>query len=379
MKLILSLLAIIILGVNLPGVVLAQKSDDPMMSAIAEMQAGNTDKAIAALTEVIKLQPNNGDAYFLRSTLRVTSEDTAGALADLNKAIELKPNVGSYYYNRAIVRLMIKDTAGAIKDLDLAVVKNYKIDPVLTLRSQLRMEQGDLKGALADFDEALKLNPNNPRSYYTRSDLLLKLGDTDRALADLNYLLTWYETDPTMRPKPKAASNDDKSAKEQANRPGPDGNSKGQVDSETFTVNVATETVNESPADKEMVPVIAGAYVSRGLIYSSRDNPESAISEFTKSIRVLPDNSWAYFYRALEFEVKGDLVGALSDVSKSMELEPRNGNYRVEHGVILLLQEKNKEAQVDFDMLLTSDAVLWQKRIDERIAAVRKLLPSRKI
>ena len=304
MKPILSLLAIVILGVNLPGVVLAQKSDDPMMSAIAEMQAGNTEKAIAALTEVIRLQPNNGDAYFLRSTLRVTSEDTAGALADLNKAIELKPNVGAYYYNRAIVRLVSKDTAGAMKDLDSAVVNNYEIEPVLSLRSQLRMEQGDLVGALADLDEALKLNPNNPRSYYTRSNLLLELGHTDRAFADLNYLLTWYETDPTKRPKPKTASNDDKSAKKQANRPGRDGSSKGQVSSESFTLSVATETVNESPADKEMVPVIAGAYLSRGLIYSSRGSPESAISEFTKSIRLRPDNSSGYFYRALEFGSK---------------------------------------------------------------------------
>jgi len=379
MKPILSLLAIVLLGIILPVEVLAQESDDPLMSAISEMQAGNTDKAIAALTEVIRLQPNNGDAYFLRSTLRVTSEDTAGALADLNKAIELKPNVGAYYYNRAIVRLVSKDTGGAMKDLDSAVVNNYKIEPVLSLRSQLRMEQGDLVGALADLDEALKLNPNNPRSYYTRSNLLLELGHTDRALADLNYLLTWYETDPTKRPKQKAAINDDRSVKEQTNRPGPDWNSKGQVTSESFTLSVATETVNESPADKEMVPIIGGAYFNRGLIYSSRDSPESAISEFTKSIRLRPDNSSGYFYRALEFEVKGDLVGALSDVNRSIELEPRNGNYRVEHGVILLFQGKNKEAQVDFDMLLKSDPVLWQKRIDERIAAVRKLLPSRKI
>lgn len=79
----------------------------------------------------------------------------------------------------------------------------------------------------------------------------------------------------------------------------------------------------------------------------------------------------------MELEGKGDLIRALSDVNKTIELEPNNGNSRVEHGVILLLQGKSKKAHVDFDMLRASDPVLWQKHIDERLAAVRKKFPSR--
>ena len=41
----------------------------------------------------------------------------------------------------------------------------------------------------------------------------------------------------------------------------------------------------------------------------------------------------------------------------------------VEHGVSLLMG-KDKEAQADFDQLLQADRALWQKRIDERTAAV---------
>jgi tetratricopeptide (TPR) repeat protein len=79
----------------------------------------------------------------------------------------------------------------------------------------------------------------------------------------------------------------------------------------------------------------------------------------------------------MELEGKGDLAGALADVNKIVELDPRNGNGVVEHGVLLLLLGKSKEAQVDFDMLLKSDPVLWQKRIDERLAAVKKKLAAR--
>jgi tetratricopeptide (TPR) repeat protein len=377
MKPILFLLAAISLALASAIVARAQKSDDdPMERVIADVQAGNNDKAIVELAEVIKLQPDNADAYMLRSNLKALSGDKAGALADISKVIELKPDMGSAYYGRAVLQLVNNDVPSAMKDLDLAVVNNYKVDPVYTLRSQLRMQQGDLKGALADLDEAIKLNPNNPRSYVDRANLLLKFEDQDRAFADLNYVLTWYETDPTQRPPPKAASQDDKPVTGQA---GVDVASKGskQGDANRFKVQVAVETVNESPADKEMVPAIASAYVNRGLIYSLRGNADAAIADFTRSIRILPSHDWAFFYRAMELEGKGDLAGALSDMSKAIELDPRNGNFRVEHGVILLLQGKSKEAQVEFDMLLKSDPVLWQKRIDERTAAVRKKLPGR--
>jgi hypothetical protein len=47
----------------------------------------------------------------------------------------------------------------------------------------------------------------------------------------------------------------------------------------------------------------------------------------------------------------------------------------VEHGVILLLMGKDKDAQAEFDRLLQANRELWQKRIDDRLAVVRKLLP----
>jgi tetratricopeptide (TPR) repeat protein len=88
-----------------------------------------------------------------------------------------------------------------------------------------------------------------------------------------------------------------------------------------------------------------------------------------------PTNVWALYDRANEYEYKGDLPAALADIEKAINFDPQNGNLMVEHGVILLLMGKDKEAQADFDQLLQADRALWQKRIDERTAAVRKLLP----
>jgi tetratricopeptide (TPR) repeat protein len=246
-----------------------------------------------------------------------------------------------------------------LKDLDAAISHNFKDDSVYYLRGQLRRQGGDLNGALSDLDEAFKLNPNNPRLYSTRGELLLTLKELDRGIADLNYLIKWYETDPAARPNP---------AKSKPGTPP-------KNDSKTFVVEMAQETVNEAPGAKDMAPVIASAYVNRGLVMNNRGDHAAALADFDKAVRIDAGNVWALYHRANEYESKGDLAAALADIGKAMQLEPNNGNFMVEHGVILLLMGKDKDAQADFDQLLQSDRALWQKRIDERIAAVKKLLP----
>ena len=124
-----------------------------------------------------------------------------------------------------------------------------------------------------------------------------------------------------------------------------------------------------------MAPIISSVYVNRGLILKDRGNHVAALSDFDKAIRIDPANFWALYHRANEYESKGDLSAALADINQAIQIEPKAGNFLVEHGVILLLMGKEKEAQADFDRLLQSDRVLWQKRIDERLAAVKKLLP----
>jgi len=315
------------------------------------------------LTEAIKKNPDNADAYLIRSSLRMTSGDTPGALADVNKTLQLKPGMGQAYHERAILRLIARDRLGALQDLDAALARDYKGDGIYSLRGQLRAESGDLKGALADLDESMKLNPNNPQTYGSRGGVLLALNERDRALNDFNFLLNWYETEPTKRVENKKPTTEKPPGTADANKPAP------------FNVGIAAQTVNPAPGDKEVLPVIANVYINRGLIYSALGKSDAAISDFTKSIRVDAKNVWPFYHRANELEGKGDLAAALADISRAIQLDPLNGNLRVEHGVILTLLGNTKDAQVDFNMLLQADRVTWQKRIDERLAAVKMKVP----
>jgi len=347
---------ILVLGCTLSN---AQKKDhDPLDAVIAELTAGRTEKALAALDEFIKQNPKSADAYFLRGSLTMES-DPAQALKDFDKVIELKPDSGQAYNQRAVLRLTSNDKAGALKDLDAAIAHDFKDDSIYYLRGHLRWETGELKAAVSDLDEAIKLNPGNPRVYSTRGQVLVELKEIDRGLADFNYLIKWYETDPSARPVPKSVTAN--SAKPQ---PGAG-----------FMVQMDQQSVNPAPGAKEMAPIIANVYANRGVILSERGNHVGALSDFNTALRIHPENVWALFARANEHEYKGDLPAALADIEKAIQIEPNAGNFLVERGVLLLLMGRDKDAHADFERLLQSDRALWQKRIDERMAAVRKIVP----
>jgi tetratricopeptide (TPR) repeat protein len=337
------------------------KDKDPLERVITELQAGRMEQAFAALDEVIKQNPKNPDAYLLRGSFKMQA-DPEQALGDFSKVIELKPDSGVAYNQRAILLLTKGDIDAALKDLDSAIAHNFKDDSVYYLRSQLRGQVGELNGALSDIDEAIKLNPNNPRTYSHRGELLLVLKEPERALADFNYLLTWYETDPSARQVPKSVGATSQSAKN---------------DSQTLTIGIQQQTSNEAPGAKKMAPTIARTYVNRSVILSDRGNHVAARADLDKAIHIDSNDVRALYLRAIEYEYTGDLPAALADVEKGIKLDPKHGNLRVERGVILLLLGREKEAQADFDVLLKSDQALWQKRIDERTAAVKKIFPNK--
>jgi len=368
MKRRLPLLAVFPVLLALVGSVNAQPSaEDHFMRAVAYMQKGDNAKAIADLDEAINLLPDYADAYMLRSNLKM-SDDPSGALADLDKFVELRPTAGKGYYQRALLRFANQNPAGALTDLDASIANGYKEDHVYDLRGELRLENGDLNGSLADYNAAIRLNPANANYYLSRAGLYLRLDNKMSAIVDLDRVIEWYEAGPqksltaTVKPANTApATNAETAIARPATKPG-----------SLPTVDIATQTKNPSPDDKEMVAPMAFTYERRGAIYSGRGNTDAALADFSKSLELRP-KSRVYFERALEQERKGDLPEALADVNKSIELMQNCGGCVLERGVILTLQNKTVEAQADFDVLMKA-GYATQARIDQSVEAAKNRL-----
>jgi tetratricopeptide (TPR) repeat protein len=76
---------------------------DACKRAFDHEESGELDKAIAAYSEAIGLDPECADAYFFRGGVYVKRNDLDRAVADYTHAIRLNPKDADAYNRRACV------------------------------------------------------------------------------------------------------------------------------------------------------------------------------------------------------------------------------------------------------------------------------------
>lgn len=185
----------------------------------AYSRLGDTQRAIADYSEVIRLNPRDDGAYSLRGRLFSDLGDMQRAIADYSEAIRINPQDHSHYLNRGNVffgqgdkQRAIADYSEAIRlrpqnaytyisrararargmiDLDLALEDaNKAIDlrddaAIRNTRGFVHLRRGEFAEALADYDAALAEDPNLTGSLYARGIVKLRLGRTAEGQADI--------------------------------------------------------------------------------------------------------------------------------------------------------------------------------------------------
>jgi tetratricopeptide (TPR) repeat protein len=129
-------------------------------------ELGDYHSAIEAYTEVLKLDPNNTEAYNRRSTARSAIGDYQGAMEDLEKATNLLLS------NEQLLQPMPEATVQK-------TAQDYHHDGLNKLQT------GDLHGALEDLSQAIELNGNDATAYTCRGVVHRRLGNHQSAVADL--------------------------------------------------------------------------------------------------------------------------------------------------------------------------------------------------
>jgi tetratricopeptide (TPR) repeat protein len=82
--------------------------------------AGRTDRAMARLTEAIRLSPDFWQAFQYRGELHLLHQRTAEALADFDHAIGLAPAEPHLYILRSHAHLALGDEPAAARDQETA-------------------------------------------------------------------------------------------------------------------------------------------------------------------------------------------------------------------------------------------------------------------
>jgi tetratricopeptide (TPR) repeat protein len=145
-------------------ITLTASTDTAQMSAegffkrgVYEVLSGDYREAIADLTQAIRLNPDNAQAYTNQGLARAALGDTPGAIADLSQAIEIDPSLALAYYNRGFVRSQLQDYQGAIEDFNQAIQLNPQDGDAYHCRCLVHYTLGDKQGVRADFEKATNL------------------------------------------------------------------------------------------------------------------------------------------------------------------------------------------------------------------------------
>src|SRR5262249_51432855 len=143
---------------------------------------------VAEMTEIIKHDPTNAQAYFRRGNALSNLHDYAQAKHDLDRAIELAPGNALAYNNRGIASLCSGDAAAAIVDLCHAIALDPAYRDAYHNRGLAYAEVGKLDEAIADLTQDIALDPTFWSAYRHRGIVHAMRGDHKASFQD--YLKT---------------------------------------------------------------------------------------------------------------------------------------------------------------------------------------------
>jgi tetratricopeptide (TPR) repeat protein len=112
------------------------------------------DRAIADLTEAIRLDPNAVVGYQDRAASYRNRGQYTLALDDLNKALRLAPNDARTLMSRGVIYFKLNAVARALVDFDASLKIDPKFAPALYGRGVAKLKEGDTDGGHADIDAA---------------------------------------------------------------------------------------------------------------------------------------------------------------------------------------------------------------------------------
>jgi tetratricopeptide (TPR) repeat protein len=224
-----------------------------------DTNAGDLDRAIAAYSEAVRLDPKNAFAFANRGIAYSKKGDNDRAIADYDEAIRLNPTYALAFANRSVAYSNKGDYDRAIADSDEAIRLDPKYVPAFLNRASSYRGKGDDDRAIADLGEAIRLDPKNAIAFTNRGIAYGTKGDYDRSIADCNEAL-------------------------------------------------------------QLNPGYAPAFVARGVSYGKKGDHDRAIADYNEAIQLNPHDAFAFCKRG-SAKLKIHDSSGNADIAKARQLD----------------------------------------------------------
>ena len=162
---------------------------------LAWMRKGDFDKAIADYSEAIRLDPQNTRAYEYRGLALYAKGDYEKSITDFDVAIGLDSRDFVAYIGRGCAWYSKNDYTKAIADFDLAIRLDPQHVKAYVYRASAWYRKTEYDQAIRDYAEAIRLDPRYGKAYADRASVWYARKEYDKAIADDSEAI---RLDPTL-------------------------------------------------------------------------------------------------------------------------------------------------------------------------------------
>jgi len=140
-----------------PKITPASKSESLSNRGAAFGMAGMPNESIRDISESIKLDSTNKNAYANRSIAYLNTGQYEKALNDYQSYLKYDPNNFNFWYESGMVQRVMKRNEDAIKSLDRALQLNPKLSIAYLERARAKAQAGNKTGAQQDYQKAKQM------------------------------------------------------------------------------------------------------------------------------------------------------------------------------------------------------------------------------
>lgn len=310
---------------------------------------GEYAKCIELVSSVIRENPRDDVAYYLRGSARVESgiakRDTQlirDGITDARSAISYGGGTDEkvlYYlpYLYGMTNLSIlenrKDHAEvavkiATQVIDLPNVKPDDKANLLYQRGLAHTYLGEHSEAAADHEQAGKLNVSHLGAYVGAADAYAAAGETEKASAAFDRAVKSFPTNPLVY-----------------NNRGMFHQNAGETDAAIADFTQAIQI----DANYYM------AYTNRGFALLDQGDAAAAVNDFTKSLEISPNQPLVHSLRGTAHLVQGNLSAAQEDYARVAQLDPRNPVAHADLGFAKFFADDFSGAVAAFEKAMSMD------------------------
>ncbi len=260
------------------------------------LETGTDDRAVADLSEAIRIEPAFAEAYAARGKVRVSLRDYKAALNDFDTAIRLAPRSAEVFFSRIYLWAAMEKAEPAVADCSEAIRRDPSNAYLYSCRASIRhrrLRDPDL--ALADYDESLRIDPTQADSFNNRGVIWQESKNFERAEADFSEAIRLQPNRHDFYSNRAAAR---------------------------FSRRDYEKSISDCDIALRLNPESPFAYFTRGQASMGKGDHDHALADFAETIRRSPEFFLAYYYRARIWKAREDYARTLADLNQVVELSP---------------------------------------------------------